>query len=160
MLSITILCVGKLKEKYFSDASNEYIKRLTLFCNLKVTELAECRLKENPSQSEINAGLEDEGAQILKSISPKDFCVALFIDGKSLSSEELALFIEQKAVSGVSSIVFVIGSSFGLSQSVKERANLTLSFSKMTFPHQLMRVILLEQVYRAFTILSKKSYHK
>lgn len=160
MLSVTILCVGKLKEKYFSDASNEYIKRLSLFCNLKITELAECRLKENPSKSEINAGLEDEGANILKNISSKDFCVALFIDGKTLSSEELALLIEEKAVFGVSSIVFVIGSSFGLAKCVKNRANLCLSFSKMTFPHQLMRVILLEQIYRAFTILSKKSYHK
>jgi 23S rRNA (pseudouridine1915-N3)-methyltransferase len=160
MLSITILCVGKLKEKYFLDASNEYIKRLSLFCNLKITEISEYRLKENPSQSEINAGLEDEGTQILKNIFPKDFCVALFIDGKKLSSEELASLMEEKAVSGISSIVFVIGSSFGLAKSVKDRANLCLSFSKMTFPHQLMRVILLEQVYRAFTILSKKSYHK
>lgn len=160
MLNINILCVGKLKEKYLKDACLEYAKRLGAFCKLEITELAEERCGDNPSQSEIERVIEAEGKRILQKAEKYDAVVAMCIEGGQLSSPELAEFIDKSAVSGVSSIAFVIGGSFGLSDEIKAKAKLKLSMSKMTFPHQLARVMILEQIYRAFQISSGGKYHK
>ena len=141
MLSITVLCAGTLKEKYLKDACAEYQKRLGAYCRLKINELK-------------------DGTPMLPYISKSAFNIALCIEGKELSSEELAKLISDTAVAGKSEICFVIGESDGLPESVKAACDLRLSFSKMTFPHQLMRVILLEQVYRSFTIINGGKYHK
>ena len=145
MQKINIVCVGKLKEKFFSDAVNEYLKRLSRFAKMEVREVAECK------------NLEEEAALILKSAKGK--LVALCVEGKKYSSEGLANYIKQLTDTG-SECTFVIGSSCGLSNEVKDKADLKLSFSDMTFPHQLMRVILVEQIYRAFMINGGGEYHK
>ncbi len=141
MLNVTVVCVGSLKEKYLRDAVAEYEKRLSAYCNFKTVELK-------------------DGSPILPHLSQKAFKVALCVEGKLLSSEELAELIDKKAASGFSEIMFVIGAFDGLSEEVKAACNLRLSFSRMTFPHQLMRVILSEQIYRAFNINSGGKYHK
>lgn len=157
MLNIQIICVGNIKEKFYTDAIQEYKKRLQSFCKLEITELKEYKFtKENPQ--EISLALASEGKEILKKI--KGYVIALAINGKNYSSEELSKHIEQLGVSGNSQITFIIGSSYGLSKEVLDNVNEKLSFSKLTFPHQLMRVILLEQIYRAFTIINGKNYHK
>lgn len=160
MISVTIICIGKLKEKFWKEAADEYTKRLSRFCSLNIKELSESLISENPSQAEIDAALLKESEAILKEI-PKDAAVfPLCIEGKELSSPQFAEKIESVSLSGKSKICFIIGSSFGLSERVKERADFKLSFSKMTFPHQLFRVLLLEQLYRAFSITNKMKYHK
>ena len=141
MLSITLICVGNLKESYLREAVAEYEKRLTAYASFKTLELK-------------------DSSPIMPHLPPKALKVALCIEGKQLSSEELADFIEKKTVSGVSEICFIIGGFSGLPDEVKNACQVRLSFSKMTFPHQLMRVILLEQIYRAFTIISGGKYHK
>lgn len=160
MQAVTIVCVGKLKEGYWRDAAVEYQKRLSAFCRLSTVEIEEERLPQNPSAAQIAAGLEAEGRRILSKIAADSFVVALCIEGKLQSSEELAGMLDQAAVSGKSDVIFVIGGSFGLSQAVKERADRRMSMSRMTFPHQLARVVLLEQVYRGYQILSGGKYHK
>ena len=160
MQAVTIVCVGKLKEGYGRDAAVEYQKRLSAFCRLSTVEIEEERLPQNPSAAQIAAGLESEGRRILSKIAADSFVVALCIEGKLHSSEELAGMLDQAAVSGKSDVIFVIGGSFGLSQAVKERADRRMSMSRMTFPHQLARVVLLEQVYRGYQILSGGKYHK
>ncbi|MCQ4021428.1 MULTISPECIES: 23S rRNA (pseudouridine(1915)-N(3))-methyltransferase RlmH [unclassified Ruminococcus] len=160
MLSVKILCVGKLKEKYLRDACLEYSKRLGAFCRLEIAELAEERISDNPSQSEINRVIEAEGKRLLQKAEKCDAIIAMCIEGKQLSSPELAEFIDKTAVSGVSSIAFVIGGSYGLCDEIKAKSRLKLSMSKMTFPHQLARVMVLEQLYRAFQISSGGKYHK
>ena len=159
MLNIRFLTTGSLKEAYWRDALNEYSKRLGGLCRFSCTEFKEVRLSDNPSQAEIDAALEAEGEKILAEFSPRAYKIALCVEGKQLSSEELAAKIEQ--VSAVSSdIILVIGSSYGLSPRVKQACDLRLSVSKLTFPHQLMRVILYEALYRSFTIIAGKRYHK
>ena len=159
MLKINIICIGKIKEKYFADAVEEYSKRLGAFCKFSVTELSEERLSgDTPSQIEIV--IREEGKRILKKINPSDYVAAMCIEGKQLSSVELSRQIDSIAVSGKSAIAFVIGGSYGLSDEVKQRAQLRLSMSKMTFPHQLARVMLAEQIYRAFEISTNGKYHK
>ena len=160
MISVTVICVGKLKEKFWRDAIDEYAKRLSRYCDLKIKELSESTLSENQSESEIACALSRESEAILKEI-PKDAAVfPLCIEGKGLTSPEFAEKIEGVSLSGKSKICFIIGSSHGLSDAVKNRADFKLSFSKMTFPHQLFRVILLEQIYRAFSIIGGLKYHK
>ncbi len=159
-MNITVIAIGKLKEKYWTDAVKEYSKRLGGYCNLNIIELKESPLRANPSAADEEAVKVAEGNDILSRIKPTDFVITLEIKGKGLSSEQLANKIEGLAINGKSSIVFVIGGSLGLSAEVSKRSNFKLSFSAMTFPHQMMRVILLEQVYRAFKIIRHEAYHK
>lgn len=159
MLSVQIICIGKLKEKFWREACAEYEKRLRPFCRFSILEIPESRLPDQPSQAQIENALEDEGKKIL-SAAGNNLLIPLCIEGKPLSSPELAGRIHDWATKGTSSIAFVIGSSFGLSESVKQKGNLRLSMSPMTFPHQLARVMLCEQVYRAFQILHHGKYHK
>jgi 23S rRNA (pseudouridine1915-N3)-methyltransferase len=158
VFNINLISVGKLKEEYLRAASSEYCKRLQAFCNLKIIELDEARLSDKPSEKEIQNALETEAKNILKHCS--GFIIPMCIEGKQLKSEALSRKIDDIAVSGKSEISFVIGSSYGLSDTVKKAADLKLSMSEMTFPHQLARIMLLEQIYRAFMISSGKSYHK
>ena len=161
MLKINVSCIGKIKEKYFTDAIAEYAKRLTAFCRFNIIELAEERIKSNtPNAAQIDEVISAEGRRILQKTSPSDYVIALCIEGKLVSSEELAGVLDSAAVSGKSTIDFIIGGSYGLSADVKKRADLRLSMSRMTFPHQMARVILSEQIYRAFEISSGGKYHK
>lgn len=160
MFEITLLTVGKLKEKFYIAAAQEYQKRLSGYCNFKILELPEVRLSENPSPAEILAGLNKEGEMILAKI-PKGawFCV-LTPEGKLLSSEGLANKIADIKLSGKSSACFLIGSSFGIAPSVKDKSDFQLSISPMTFPHHLARIMVLEQLYRAEAIQAGSKYHK
>lgn len=159
-MNITILCVGKLKEKYWRGAEAEYSKRLKRFVNLQITELKESLLPANASPADEAAVKEAEGEAILAKIKSSDYVISLEIGGKGLSSTQLSAKIEELGLQGKSSIVFVIGGSLGLSPAVSRRADFKLSFSPMTFPHQMMRIILLEQVYRSFKIIRHEAYHK
>ena len=159
MLNVTLLCVGKLKEAYWRDACAEYEKRLGAFCRLEIVQLKEERLAENPTDGEIRTALEKEAAQILRQIPPKAYRIALCVEGKQLSSEELSVRLAQIAETH-GEVCLIIGSSFGLADSVKEACDLRLSVSRLTFPHQLMRVLLLETVYRSFQIQKGTRYHK
>ena len=158
MMSINLIAVGKLKEDYLRAASAEYAKRLQAFCTLKITEVDECRLSDRPSEAEIKNALETEAKSIMK--YAKGLIIPMCIEGKQMKSEALSDKIEETALSGCSEISFVIGSSYGLADSVKNSGGLRLSMSEMTFPHQLARIMLLEQIYRAFMISAGKSYHK
>ena len=149
-MNIKILCIGKLKEKYWTQAVAEYTKRLSSYCKVEI-----CELKENPSDD-----IEKEGESLLSKIKRDDYVVTLEIKGKALTSEEFSKKIDDLGIQGKSSIVFVIGGSEGLSQSVMDRSNFPISFSKMTFPHQMIRVFLLEQIYRAYKIMKNEPYHK
>lgn len=160
MISVNIICVGKLKEKYLRDASAEYIKRLTAFCKLNIIEIAPYALPDSPTQAQIDAGLEAEGKQILAKIQNGAYVYAMCIEGKQRSSEALSAEFDKLSVFGESNLTFVIGGSFGLSDAVKARADARLSMSQMTFPHQLARIMLLEQIYRAFQISTGGKYHK
>lgn len=160
MLNVTVACVGKLKEAYWRDACAEYTKRLSGFCRLQIVEVAEERLPDSPSVAQITAALEEEGHRLLSRIPAGAAVIALCIEGKSISSEMLSEQLSKWTVDGVSHVVFVIGGSFGLSPLVKETAKLRLSMSAMTFPHQLARVMVLEQLYRALQISSGGKYHK
>lgn len=160
MLEITIVCVGRLKEQYLRDACAEYSKRLSAFCRLNIIELPAERLSDNPSKKEIENALSVEGKRILEKIPERAAVISLCIEGKELSSEELSKKLFSLAFQGFGSVAFVIGGSFGLSPAVKEKSLLRLSVSRMTFPHQLFRVMLLEQVYRAFQIENGSKYHK
>lgn len=153
-MDINLICVGKIKEKYLEDGINEYAKRIKPFCNLKITEIKESNFAET------NKNLNQEAALILKEIKKDDFVITLEIEGKMLTSVEMAQLIEKHTSYSSRTITFVIGSSEGLSNEVKMRSDYKLSFSKMTFPHQLMRMIFLEQLYRSFSILNNKKYHK
>ncbi len=160
MLNINIIHTGAFKEKYLKEAFAEYQKRLALYCKFSDIELKEASLSENPSQAEIKNALIAEEKKIMENIRPGSYSVALCIEGIQISSEELAAKIEKVASSGCSAINFIIGSSYGLSDGIKEMCQFKLSFSKMTFPHQLMRIILAEQLYRAFNINNNGKYHK
>ena len=159
-MNINIVCVGRLKEKYWTDAVNEYVKRLGRYVKIKIIELNDEKAPENLSSAQKIQVMEKEGARILKSIPPGSFVTALEINGKNLSSEELSDFINNKMLNGVSDMTFVIGGSLGLSREVIRRADFHLSFSRMTFPHQMARVMLLEQIYRAEKIICNEPYHK
>ncbi|WP_010677397.1 23S rRNA (pseudouridine(1915)-N(3))-methyltransferase RlmH [Bacillus timonensis] len=159
-MNITIVTIGKLKEKYLIQGINEYLKRLTAYAKVEIVELADEKAPENLSESEMEQVKQKEGERILAKLSDDTHVIALAIEGKMKSSEQLAADIEKLATYGKSKIAFVIGGSLGLSKDVMKRANDTLSFSKMTFPHQLMRLILVEQIYRAFRINRNEPYHK
>lgn len=161
MISINLITIGKLKESYLKDAVSEYSKRLSAFCKLNIVELPESRLSDNPSEKEIANALSNEANLIDSYMSKKSaFNISMCIEGRQLSSEELSLKIQEIGVSGKSTINFIIGSSFGISPNIKSKSDLKLSMSKMTFPHQLARVLLLEQIYRAFQISGGGKYHK
>lgn len=159
-MQIRVLAVGKLKEQYLVEGIEEYSKRLGRYERLEIVELRAESFSEPLSAKEVEEILQREGERILKEIKPRSFLVALDRGGRALSSEELAEEIQRAALAGSSQLVFVIGGSLGLDERVLKRADLVLSFSKFTFPHQLMRLILLEQIYRAFTILNNERYHK
>ncbi|MBO5416659.1 MAG: 23S rRNA (pseudouridine(1915)-N(3))-methyltransferase RlmH [Clostridia bacterium] len=159
MLSVKIISVGTLKESYLREAVAEYSKRLSAYCKLSVVQLKETRLPDSPSEKEIDAALEDEAKAILSELSPRSYKIAMCVEGKQLSSEKLAEKLD--TVSNThSEVCFVIGSSHGLSDKVKSACDMRLSVSEMTFPHQLLRVMLLEGIYRAFNIISGTKYHK
>lgn len=159
-MKITVITVGKMKEKYFRDAIGEYSKRLSRYCRLEIIEVADERTPDNSGEAldELIRGKEAE--RILKYIKDDAYIITLEIDGKPLSSEELASKIEHLGVQGKGHLIFIIGGSIGLGKEVLRRSDFALSFSKMTFPHQLMRVILLEQIYRSFRIIQGEPYHK
>ena len=159
-MKITCVTVGKIKEKYLTEAIREYEKRLSRYCKVDIMELVDEKTPEGAGEALERKIKEKEGERLLARIREGDFVIALAIEGKMLSSEELAAKMERLGVDGISHIVFVIGGSLGLSPDVLRRADFALSFSRMTFPHQLMRVILLEQIYRSFRINSGEPYHK
>ena len=159
-MKITIVTVGKIKEKYLKDAIAEYSKRLSKYCKLEIIEVADEKTPDNASEVVEEQIRAKEGERILKHIKDEAYVITLEINGKMLSSEDLAEKIDTLGVKGISHIVFVIGGSIGLGKEVLQKSNFALSFSKMTFPHQLMRVILLEQVYRSYRIINGEPYHK
>ena len=160
MLNITVICVGKLKEKFYIAAVDEYLKRLKSYCKLDLIELTEARLPSTPSQAQIDTALEKEAQVIQGKLPKKARIIAMCIEGTSLSSEELASQFQRWTISGVSHLAILIGSSYGLHPSIKKLAALQLSMSPMTFPHHLARVMVLEQIYRAFKINEGSLYHK
>lgn len=160
MINLTLIALGRLKEAYLRDAVDEYKKRLSAFCKINIIELTPEKLSDNPSQKEIDKALDIEAKAIVGKISQDAFVVTMCIEGKQFSSEELSKKLEDAAISGKSNAVFIIGSSCGLSEEVKAKSHLRLSMSKMTFPHQLARVMLLEQLYRASQISLGTKYHK
>lgn len=160
MIGIQLLCVGSLKESWMRDGCGEYLKRISLWSRAGVTELEECRLPQNPSGSQIEDCVRKEGERILAKLSGNTRIIALCIEGKEMSSEALAGYLEKAAVDGSANAAFVIGGSWGLSEAVKGRADLRLSMSPMTFPHQLARLMICEQIYRALSISANTKYHK
>ena len=160
MLQVKFICVGKMKERFFLDAFAEYAKRLGAYCRLECVELTEQRLPEEPSAAEIAKALEREAAEILRGIPQDAYVVALCVEGRELPSEAMAELIAGRENSGKPKLCFVVGGSFGLSETVKKRADLRLSMSKMTFPHHLARVMLAEQLYRGYKIREGSRYHK
>ena len=160
MQKVTILCVGKLKEKFYLDAAAEYAKRLSRYCTLQLLELPECRLPEDPSPAEVQRALEAEAAAIREKLPRGGAVIALCIEGKPCSSVELSRRMADLAISGASQLTFLIGGSFGLSEALKKQADWRLSMSPMTFPHHLARIMLLEQIYRAYQIQQGTKYHK
>lgn len=159
-MNITIISVGKLKEKYLRQGVEEYMKRLKAYAKVNIIEVPDERAPENLSESEATAVKIKEGERILKHIGQNMHVITLEIDGKMLTSEQLSKELDTLALHGKSRVAFVIGGSIGLSDAVLQRSNMALSFSKMTFPHQLMRMILLEQIYRGFKIMRGEPYHK
>lgn len=158
MMNVKLVVVGKLKERYLREGCDEYVKRLSKFCNLRLIEVDECRLPDRPSQKEVDYALANEAKTILKHC--EGYVVSLCIEGTQVSSEELAKRLETVAVNGYGTVTFVVGSSYGLDASVKSQSDYRLSMSRMTFTHQVARMILLEQVYRAFQINHHGKYHK
>ena len=160
MQKVSIICVGKMKEKFYTDAAAEYLKRLSRFCKPEILELPEDRLPDDPSQAQIDAALAKEADAIRSKLPPSAYVIALCVEGGQRSSEELAALMARSANQGESHLVFLIGGSFGLHPSVKSLADLKLSMSPMTFPHHLARVMLLEQIYRGYQINAGSKYHK
>ena len=159
-MKITICCVGKIKEKFYIQAIEEYSKRLSRYCKLEVKEVQDEKTPDNAGDNMNNIIKDKEGERLLSNIPEDAYVIALALEGNMLDSIELSHHIEKLGISGVSHIVFVIGGSLGLSKLIMDRADYKLSFSKMTFPHQLMRVILLEQIYRSYRIMNNEPYHK
>ena len=159
-MKITLVTVGKIKEKYFEDAIKEYAKRLSRYCKLEIIQVADEKTPDRAGEALEKQIKEKEGQRILSNIKDGAYVIALAIEGRMLSSEEMASKLQTLGVDGISHIVFVIGGSLGLSGQVMKRADYALSFSRMTFPHQMMRVVLLEQVYRGYRIMAGEPYHK
>ncbi len=160
MLNIKFICVGKLRERFYIDAFNEYARRLSAYCKFECAELNETKLGDKPSDKEIENALVRESADIEKAIPKDAYVIAMCVGAKQLKSEELAQKINSLALSGRGKICFIIGGSFGMADSVKQRADMRLGMSEMTFPHHLARVMLTEQIYRSFKIIEGSRYHK
>ena len=160
MQKVTIICTGKLKEKFYLDAAAEYAKRLSRFCTLTILELPEERLPESPSPAQIEAALAREADAVRAKLPAGCLLIAMCVEGQERSSEALARYLAEAAARGAGHIVFLIGSSYGMHTSLKQQADLRLSMSPMTFPHHLLRVMLLEQIYRAYQINAGSKYHK
>jgi len=158
-MNIKIYCIGKIKEQYLKDGIAEYAKRLSAYTKTEIIEVADSKVKDNPNDFDISKAKNEEGDRVLKLIK-NDYLIGLDLNKKEPTSEEFAEFIQQKIVEGGSSISFVIGGSYGLSENLKKRCNSSISLSKMTFLHQMTRLVLLEQIYRAFKILNNETYHK
>ena len=159
-MKIKVVTVGKLKEKYLKDGIAEYSKRISRFAKFEMIELSDEKTPDKASESENQKILEIEGQRILSKIADRDFVIVLAIEGKTFFSEEFSKQLEEASIKGFSTLTFIIGGSLGLSSSVKNRANLSVSFGRLTLPHQLMRLVLVEQIYRAFTIQQGFPYHK
>lgn len=160
MINIKLICVGKLREKFYLGAFDEYTKRLGAYCKFECIELQEFRLPDNPSDSEIANALQKEASDILKQVPTDAYLVAMCVEGKLIPSEGIAAIIKERELSGKPKLCFVIGGSYGMHSSVKSRADFKLSMSPMTFPHHLARVMLAEQIYRGFKINEGSKYHK
>ena len=160
MLSVTFICVGKMRERFYTDAFAEYAKRLGAYCRFACVEPAEVKLPEKPSQAEMQAALAKEAVDIVKYIPQDAYVVAMCVEGRQMLSEGMARLIQERENSGKPKLCFLIGGSYGLADSVKDRADLKLSMSEMTFPHHLARVMLAEQLYRGFKIREGSRYHK
>lgn len=158
-MKIKIYAIGKIKEQYLKDGINEYVKRISPYSNIEIIEVADSKVKDNPNEADIMKAKDEEGERVLKLVK-NDYLIGLDMNKKEFISEEFAKYIEQKMVEGGSSISFVIGGSYGLSDDLKNRCNSSISLSKMTFLHQMTRLILLEQIYRSFKILNNETYHK
>ncbi len=158
-MNIKVYCIGKIKEQYLKDGIAEYIKRLSAYAKTEIIEVADSKVKDNPNEFDITKVKNEEGDRVLKLVK-NDYLIGLDLNKKEPTSEEFAEFIEQKFVEGGSSISFVIGGSYGLSENLKKRCNSSISLSKLTYLHQMTRLILLEQIYRAFKILNNETYHK
>lgn len=160
MIKVSVIAVGKLKEKYLRDACDEYLKRLGAFSKVNIVEINEERCSDNPSDTEIELVKKKEGERILSKIPKGAYVIPMCIEGTQFSSEDFSKKLSDISIAGFGEVAFIIGGSFGLSDEVKQAGKLKLSFGKLTLPHQLMRVVLLEQVYRAFSIASNSKYHK
>ena len=158
-MKIKIYAIGKIKEQYLKDGINEYLKRISPYSNIEIVEVNDSKVKDNPNQSDIEKAKNEEGDRVLKLIK-NDFLIGLDMNKQELTSEEFADFLNRKMIESGSNILFVIGGSYGLSDDLKKRCNTSISLSKMTFLHQMTRLILLEQIYRAFKILNNETYHK
>ena len=158
-MKIKIYCIGKIKEQYLKDGINEYLKRILPYSNIEIVEVNDSKVKDSPNQSDIERAKNEEGERVLKLIK-NDYLIGLDMNKKEFTSEEFADFLNKKLVEGGSNISFVIGGSYGLSDALKARCNTSISLSKLTFLHQMTRLILLEQIYRAFKILNNETYHK
>lgn len=159
-MKIKIIAVGKIKEQYLKDGISEYLQRLSSYAKVEIVEVNDSKVKDNPNESDINKVINEEGERILSKIKSGDLVVNLDLNKKEFDSVEFSKFLNDKIVEGGASVTFVIGGSYGLSNQVKERANYSISLSKMTFLHQMTRLILLEQIYRSFKILNNETYHK
>lgn len=159
-MNINIICVGKLKEKYWQDAAAEYMKRIGKYCNIRIIELKETRIPANASEADERKVIDSEGSLILSKVGRDDYVIAMDVEGRQLDSPALSEKLVKAFDAGKQTVDFVIGGSLGLSDRVKVAADFRLSFSEMTFPHQLARVMLLEQIYRAFKISNNETYHK
>jgi 23S rRNA (pseudouridine1915-N3)-methyltransferase len=158
-MKIKIYCIGKIKEQYLKDGINEYLKRISVYSNIEIIEVADSKVKDNPNSSDIEKAKNEEGERVLKLLK-NDYLIGLDLNKKEQTSEEFAEFLQRKLVEGGSNVSFVIGGSYGLSDALKNRCNTSISLSKLTFLHQMTRLILLEQIYRAFKILNNETYHK
>ena len=158
-MKIKIYCIGKIKDQYLKDGTNEYLKRISPYSNIEIIEVADSKIKDNPNVSDIEKAKNEEGERVLKQLK-NDYLIGLDLNKKEPTSEEFAEFLQSKLVEGGSNISFVIGGSYGLSDELKKRCNTSISLSKLTFLHQMTRLILLEQIYRAFKILNNETYHK
>ena len=158
-MKIKIYSIGKIKEQYLKDGINEYIKRISPYSNIEIIEVADSKVKDNPNQSDINKAKNEEGERVLKLLKT-DYLIGLDMNKQEFTSEDFAKFLNKKLVEGGSNISFVVGGSYGLSDALKARCNTSISLSKLTFLHQMTRLILLEQIYRAFKILNNETYHK
>jgi len=159
-MKIRIFAIGKIKEDYLKDGINEYIKRISAYCSVEIIEVADSKVKDNPNPSDIEKAKNEEGQRVLKQLKWGDHLIGLDLNKKEFTSEEFAQFLNRELVDGGSTVSFVIGGSYGLSDELKNRCNTRISLSKLTFLHQMTRLILLEQIYRSFKILNNETYHK